>query len=92
MLAKLDFAMLILLELSCGGVEYDFSVISMHALRKHLRAVVYSTARSTHSRFSVTVLTMFSNLRVIVYMEHMLDAGYATLEGLNKQAFLTELV
>lgn len=52
MLAKLDFAMLILLELSCGGVEYDFSVISMHALRKHLRAVLYSTASSNHSRVS----------------------------------------
>ncbi|KAG0559057.1 hypothetical protein KC19_10G075500 [Ceratodon purpureus] len=30
-------------------------------------------------------------IKVISYMEHMLDAGYASLEGLNKQAFLTEL-
>jgi len=30
--------------------------------------------------------------RVIFYMEQMLDAGYTTLEGFNKQAFLSELV
>jgi len=42
--------------------------------------------------FSAIVLTSFEIFRVIAYMEHMLDAGYATLEGLNKQAFLTELV
>lgn len=42
--------------------------------------------------FSAIVLTILKFFRVIAYMEHMLDAGYATLEGLNKQAFLTELV
>lgn len=30
-------------------------------------------------------------IKVISYMEHMLDLGYESLEGLNKQAFLTEL-
>lgn len=38
---------------------------------------------------------MFMNseiCRVIFYMEQMLDAGYTTLEGFNKQAFLSELV
>jgi len=35
---------------------------------------------------------MLEFFRIIWYMEHMLDAWYASLEGLNKQAFLIELV
>lgn len=30
--------------------------------------------------------------RVTSYLEHMLEAAYGALEGLNKQAFMTELV
>jgi hypothetical protein len=32
------------------------------------------------------------SLRVTAYLEHMLEAVYGALEGLNKQAFMTELV
>lgn len=58
-----------------------------HVFRKCLHAV-YTEGLSGYD-LSDKILNFF---RVIAYMEHMLDAGYATLEGLNKQAFLTELV
>jgi hypothetical protein len=32
------------------------------------------------------------SIRVTAYLEHMLEAVYGALEGLNKQAFMTELV
>ena len=39
--------------------------------------------------FSVLDTVQF---RVTSYLEHMLEAAYGALEGLNKQAFMTELV
>jgi hypothetical protein len=42
---------------------------------------------------ALIVLAMFViSLRVTAYLEHMLEAVYGALEGLNKQAFMTELV
>jgi hypothetical protein len=41
---------------------------------------------------ALIVLAIFViSLRVTAYLEHMLEAVYGALEGLNKQAFMTEL-
>lgn len=52
----------------------------------------YSQFTRSLTCFRTKVLVSLSNPRVIAYLSRVLEVAFTALEGLNKQAFLTELV